>query len=266
LINLISKQIDCKLLVNGSSNVLDEKTVEGSCHKYNTENFGLCKTADGATRKLVCAHGEVSANKYLDPDTNTTFTVAHASQTITATGGDAPDTKLPGNVQSFRDAIAKEMATYVQGSYKAGKAVVSVYGKADGTITVCMSSENVNLSNFWSGGWHSEYTLNVSGGSGAINATSKLGIHYYEEGNVQLHNTHEKTLTVTIGEPEATGKAVAAAVNKFESELQAALEILYVELHTSIFKQMRRFLPISKTKMNWNSAGHAVASRIGAKK
>lgn len=33
---------------------------------------------------------------------------------------------------------------------------------------------------------------------------------------------------------------------------------MYVDMHRATFKQMRRFLPITKQPMNWNTYAHGV--------
>ena len=48
-----------------------------------------------------------------------------------------------------RNAIAAAVEKYAAGQYKAGKFVTAVYGSDDGTLTICISAKNVNLSNFW---------------------------------------------------------------------------------------------------------------------
>lgn len=40
---------------------------------------------------------------------------------------------------------------------------------------------------------------------------------------------------------------------------------MYVNMHRNTFKNMRRFLPVSKVKFQWNSAAHSLASEVNNK-
>lgn len=93
--------------------------------------------------------------------------------------------------------------------------------------------------------------------------TVKINVHYFEDGNVQLHSDIKKKVKVDVGSEEDTAKAVASAISKIEDEYQTELEEMYVSMHTTTFKAMRRFLPLSRQTMNWNSAAHQLANEMG---
>lgn len=52
------------------------------------------------------------------------------------------------------------------------------------------------------------------------------------------------------------------AIGTMETELQDAVEELYLDINRSIFKSMRRILPVNKQKMIWNAAAHNLASEV----
>jgi capping protein alpha len=102
------------------------------------------------------------------------------------------------------------------------------------------------------------YTLN----SGDLKGFCKIGVHYFEDGNVQLHTNVEHAGKVTTSSPEATAKEVRTAIETFETTYQNHLEEMYVNMHRNTFKNMRRFLPLNKVKFQWNSAAHSLASEV----
>jgi len=59
-----------------------------------------------------------------------------------------------------------------------------------------------------------------------------------------------------------TAKNIVAAIDKFESEFHGNLEELYVNMHSTTFKAMRRFLPITGVPMNWNPNVHSLANEV----
>lgn len=137
---------------------------------------------------MVSAHGAVAGDEYVDANTGRVLKFDHRRRKFT----EATDKKqtLPPAVAGYRAAVQKTVDSYLSGSFKAGKAVATVYGGDSGVLTICISAKNVNLSNFWydaspnhrsaigcpssinrcwccwwfnrTGSWRSVYTLNVS--------------------------------------------------------------------------------------------------------
>jgi len=170
---------------------------------------------------------------------------------------------LPGAVAAYRASVQKSVDHYVSTSFKPGKVVGTVYGADTGVLTICVSAKNVNLANFWSGSWRSVYHLSVAKkGSQELKGNIKVQVHYFEDGNVQLHTNFDRTVTVNVGSEDETGKEVSKALNKVESDFQSNLEEMYVNMHRTTFKSMRRFLPINRMPMTWSSAAHSLAGEV----
>lgn len=45
-------------------------------------------------------------------------------------------------------------------------------------------------------------------------------MHYFEDGNVQLHTNYDRVASVNVGTPEETAKEVSKALSKIESDFQ----------------------------------------------
>eukprot|EP00478_Filoreta_tenera_P001349 GABV01001370.1.p1 GENE.GABV01001370.1~~GABV01001370.1.p1 ORF type:complete len:249 (+),score=67.16 GABV01001370.1:150-896(+) len=142
-----------------------------------------------------------------------------------------------------------------------------VYAGQDGKLNIIISAKNLNLNNFWSGGWRSVYTLDVSSqGTVELAGNIRLNVHYFEDGNVQLNTDYHSRSNIDVGAAGATGKAVAEAIEKIESQFQQNLGNFYVAMHEETFKAMRRILPVTKTKMDWRSHIHSLASQVSGAK
>jgi capping protein alpha len=254
---------DVKKLVADPA-VLTEDALTKILANYNTEQLTSAADPDGAP-VLITTYGQVSHDLFLDPNTGRVLRFDHRKRKIT----EVTEQKqvLKDDIAKYRAGIASSLGSYIEANYKEGKCVAAVYGADNGTITICISAKNVHLGNFWTGGWRSVFSLNVSKmGSTEMKANVKINVHYFEDGNVQLHTHVDKNVNITIqSDEETTGKNVAVAVAQIESEFQSQLEEMYVNMHRTTFKAMRRFLPVSRSPMVWNLAAHSLAGEVNEK-
>jgi capping protein alpha len=250
---------DVKVLV-GSDEVLSTDAVIKMVREYNKVSY--TQVESDTKKMLVTPFGMVADDEYLDPSNAEVMTINHLTRKASSAD---KKSELNPDVEAKRAAIEKELKTYMGNNYKAGKATGAVYASDDGKVTICISSMNKKLSSFWSGGWRSTFTLNVSSaGTTDLESNAKIHIHYFEDGNVQLNAEKKKAVQVNVTSDDgASAKAIIAAVSKWESDYQSYIEEMYVEMHTKTFKSMRRFLPKTKTTMDWNPHFHSLASEIG---
>jgi len=252
---------DVKKLVNDEE-VLSEAALAKVLKDYNVENFISGADPDG-NPCIVSPYGQVSDNEFLDPATGRVMRFDHRRRRFV----EVVDKKqvLPDNVNKFRVLVEKELADYVASSYKQGKIVAATYGNENGTLNIVISGQNVNLGAYWTGSWRSSYKVNVlQGGSSDLTGDIKLNVHYFEDGNVQLHAKYPSKASVQIGTEAKTASAIAAAVRKIETDFQSNLEQMYINMHEVTFKAMRRFYPINKQPMNWNLSAHKMAGELAS--
>ena len=249
--------VDVAKLVNDSS-TLNDGAIQKIMREYNIEQYQPALTPDGH-RLIVSAHGQVGVDEYLDPTSGKVLSFDHRSQKFT--GETVKKQALSSNINTFRTAIEKSLEGYMEAQYKKDKCTITVYGADDGLITVCISARNTHLAAYWTGGWRSTFVLNVTDkGSSELKCKTNVNVHYFEEGNVQLHAAIEKVASVQVTDAESTAAAITTAIGHYESEFQAAMEEMYVDMHRTTFKKMRRFLPITKQPMNWNVHAHNLIS------
>jgi capping protein alpha len=245
---------DVKKLVDDEK-ILNDNSVSRILREYNKDRFTKVKDQDG-NATMISKFGEISEGEYLNPATGIVSKFNHRTRKFTE--ATSKKQTLKGDVDAKRKAVQSAMDTYIENNYKKGKAVAAVYGQDDGTLVVCISGANVNLSNFWTGGWKAEYTIK----GGQLKGEIKTNVHYFEDGNVQLHAEKKGTAKISASGGAEMGKEVAAAIEGIESDFQNNLEEMYVNMHRSTFKAMRRFLPINRQPMNWNAAAHQMAGEI----
>jgi len=246
-------------LVNDPT-VLTDQRLSSIMQEYNTQHM-VSAQAPAGHDVIVSVYGQVDNNLYLDPSSGKVLKFDHRTQTFT--GETDQKQVLAPDVEAHRSAMEKALRAYVESSYREGKAAIAVYGTDDGKITLCISAKNVRLSSYWTGATRSCYQLDVSKpGQVDLTGSVKMHVHYFEDGNVQLHTEISKSAKINIGDPTGTAKVVGAAIDKIESDFHGNLEELYVNMHSNTFKAMRRFLPISGVPMNWNTSVHSLASEV----
>lgn len=247
---------DVSTLVNDDS-VLSTGKVAEILENYNLQQFEFGANPDVEGGKIiVCAAGKAEGG-YVDPDTGKVYAFDHTTRTFGEQVGDSEQKN-----EEVRAATAEALSAYLLGNYSKGKAYSGVYGSDEG-LKIIVSGQNVHLGNCWTGSWRGEYTVDVSAsGTTALTGKTTVAVHYFEDGNVQLHAAIDNTVDVTVADAKATGSSIAAAIAKIELDFQNNLEEMYITMHNDTFKQMRRFLPKTKMKMNWNAAAHNMVEQL----
>jgi len=212
--------------------------------EYNTEQMVQVDSPKGH-KVLITKYGEVADGDYIDPKGGVVLHYDHIKQEVTGTrpigGGD-----LEKNVESLRSAFEHEAFTYVAEHYPHG--TTTVYGK-DGKVIICISSARFNPHNFWNGRWRSVWTYH----SGELVGHFKIVVHYYEDGNVQLNTDTTHTLKISeSGNESNIAKEALKAIAKSEQQFQEALDQSYRTMGDTTFKALRRALPITRTRIDWN--------------
>lgn len=97
------------------------------------------------------------------------------------------------------------------------------------------------------GRWRSTYIYTPS--TSTLTGTLKVDVHYYEDGNVRLLTKKEISESVRSGASSGDIiKAIAGLEKKYQEELNRA----FGALSEGAFKSLRRQLPVTRQKINWD--------------
>lgn len=148
------------------------------------------------------------------------------------------------------DSPHVDLIRSLQQAFKAASAehfpssTIGIYPTSN-TITLVLVANKYSPQNFWNGRWRSTYTFDPS--SSSLSGNVKIDVHYYEDGNVRMNTTKKVEAGNVNGGPEAVVKEIAKAENKFQEELNRA----FTALAEGSFKGLRRQLPVTRQRMEW---------------
>jgi len=97
---------------------------------------------------------------------------------------------------------------------------------------------------FRNGRWRSSYLFDPS--SSSLSGKIAVDVHYYEDGNVRLLTNKDVNSSTSASVAEVV-KAIAAAERKYQEELNRG----FTSLSEGAFKGLRRQLPVTRQKMEW---------------
>jgi len=239
---------DVKKLV--TSELLTDSLISGIARVSNLKNSKVVTAPSGA-KVLLTPVAEIDPTHYFDPVDRSVFLVNHLTLVTTA---DAVESNQDETHEALRVALQRVMGNYVSVYYQTEASAGGVYGR-DGKLHIAVSGEKNNLKNFWSGKWSSLWTLTPSGGGRALSISGdiKLHVHYFEDGNLQLQSSKAVPAAEVSGKSnEELAEQVLKFIQAQESALQSGLEDMYSNMNNETFRSMRRIMPITRTKMEWN--------------
>lgn len=87
--------------------------------------------------------------------------------------------------------------------------------------------------------------------SSSLTGTIKVNVHYYEDGNVALTTTKK----INIDNAGSTGAEVVRKIAQVEKAYQEDLNRAFVGMNEQSFKSLRRQLPVTRQKVEWEKVG-----------
>jgi capping protein alpha len=240
------------VLINNDAKL--QSGIKQSVRDYNLAQFTVAKL--GESNAIVSKWNELSAaeNLFYEPKTKKILKFDHIRLVASEFGGNA-DGKEEGAAsvtvptfsaedEKFREELDAAVSQYVANHYPLGVSL-TVYVPSASEYVVLIVDNKYNPVNFWNGRWRSEWHVKPSDGS--INGVLRTTVHYYEDGNVQLNSDRDVSFSDC-----KTASDIVKKIKETEHEYQQALNESYVQLGDSTFKGLRRALPVTRNKLDWN--------------
>lgn len=256
---------DVRMLVGDDESL--EAGVLPALQQYNLEQFTVAEVPDAGHTSIVSAiakiHGE--EDRFLDPRSKTSFLFDHLS----LEASDPQKYEPEDASEPFRSALEASTLEYLSSHFNDGTASVFATFNDATRFIIQIVANKYNPVNFWSGRWRSEYIVDLH--AQTITGRILVNVHYYEQGNVQLETKHNASIalpaSVTSSTAGVSSKKVLALIADQEGAYQESLGDTYHEMGEKTFKGLRRALPLTRQKLDWDKVlGYKLGAELSASK
>ncbi len=183
-----------------------------------------------------------------DPTTstpNTKLSCTHSTLFPITTTLPPIDTK---QTSLYSSSLSKALSTHAQEHYPASTTAI-IPTDTDTRLAILLVANKYSPSNFWNGRLRTIYTYDPS--TSTLRGTLKCDVHYYEDGNVRL------TTSKTVPDTNVSGSAadIMRTIARVEKAYQEELNRGFGRLSEGEFKSLRRQLPVTRQKVEWEKVG-----------
>ncbi|KAK5113268.1 hypothetical protein LTR62_003605 [Meristemomyces frigidus] len=199
--------------------------------KYNEEQYTTVKIP-GSSELVSDLHRP----------SQTSFEVDHASQSASGAQSHTVDSKHTDTMRSLQKSFSAAATEHFPSS-----TIGICPTDSDSGIAILLVANKYSPQNFWNGRWRSTYHLDPN--SNSVTGTIKVDVHYYEDGNVRMSTSRK--VESSSGSAEGIIREIAKAENKFQEELNKAFNTLA----EGSFKGLRRQLPVTRQRVEWEKIG-----------
>jgi capping protein alpha len=243
-----------------------KRSLNNTNARYNQDQFVQCDIEGSSPNEpcIITEFNELPSGKYYDPRSKQSFKFDHLHFKATEF---EPYSDIDALSETWRVHLERELTAYVKIHYK--DVACSVFGSSDqGLITLvcCTEAHKFQPINYWNARWRARWAVTFQPSSKAdveLNGTLKVQVHYYEDGNVQLVSQKEIKETIQISEPDRTAKSIVQAIEIAENEYQNAISENYQTMSETTFKALRRALPVTRSKIDWNKiSSYKIANEL----
>lgn len=196
---------------------------------------------------VLSTHNSLPSTRYFDPQTQTSFALDPLSlKTFDSQPHSPQQNPLAQNLQSaFANSITEHFPSSTIGIYPCAAA-------SGDQIAILIVANKYSPQNFWNGRWRSTYFFSPA--SNSLTGTIKVDVHYYEDGNVRMATS--KSVEIPSPGPGGAGaEGVVRAVAKAENAFQEELNRGFVAMAEGSFKGLRRQLPVTRQRVEWEKIG-----------
>lgn len=197
---------------------------------------------------------------------------AATGRSAIAAGGDAGG---ESDAECFISSLSRAIDAYLASNFsspgvRAAHNVTASTVDETQTLTIATYAERIDLQNQQAGSWKGRYTICPT--SGSMHGEIVIWAHTFENGgNVQLISniSLDATISVTCLPSDGSEKrsswasAVTRQIGSWEElEIVKKMDLTYESMGSTYLKRLRRVMPVTRTKMEWNVMAHRVVQTL----
>ncbi|KAH7397809.1 putative F-actin-capping protein [Cadophora sp. MPI-SDFR-AT-0126] len=221
--------------------------------KYNEEQFATVKLPGSSQHVIISSHNSLGDGRYYDVESSSSFAFDHSTQKASAVQSYVLESSQSDLVKS----LSKSLGSHVKEHYP--NASYGVYPiENDSKIAILVVANKYSPNNFWNGRWRSLYIFDPT--SSSLSGSIKVDVHYYEDGNVRLLTNKPVSASISSASASTILREITIAEKKYQEELNKGFN----NLSEGAFKGLRRQLPITRQKIEWDKiSGYRLGQDIG---
>jgi len=238
---------DVRVLLSNDS--LLKEGASGAFVQYNKDQLTPARIEGAQYCCLITDYNDLGGGRFADPRTKQSFRYDH----LRKEASDLQPWQPMQDLENTRAIIEAEVTAYTLNHYKHGICSVFSVKNEDGkAIVACIEDHQFQPKNLWNGRWRSVWTVQLENGQAEVQGLLKVQVHYYEDGNIQLVSSKEVKEGVAFTSDEQLARELVSIMESSESEYQSAISENYQTMSETTFKALRRQLPVTRTKIDWN--------------
>ncbi|KAL8813493.1 MAG: hypothetical protein Q9200_000228 [Gallowayella weberi] len=241
------RSADIKKLTVNEPKLLE--SITPAFKKYNEEQLTTVKLPGSSKNVLISPYNRLGDGRYYDVETQKSFAFDHQTQKAS----DVQPYALDSEYLDLISSLLKTMSTHSTEHYPSATYTVCPTQSSPNTLALLLVSNKYSPSNFCNGRYRSAYFFTPSSSS-SLTGNINVDVHYYEDGNVRLSTSKKISEDLRLGEGKGTA-AIAAEVLRIiarvERGYQEELERGFNRLSEGEFKGLRRQLPVTRQKVEW---------------
>ncbi|KAJ5758503.1 F-actin-capping protein subunit alpha [Penicillium odoratum] len=214
--------------------------------RYNESQLTTVKLPGSSQEVIVSEFNKLEGNRYFDTESQTSFEMDHTTQTASA----AQSAPLESQNADLIKSLLKSLSIHAREHYPSCS--YGVYPTDnDSAVAILLVANRYSPNNFWNGRFRAIYQVPISSSSTTVTGKIHVHVHYYEDGNVALSTTKPVSASVSSISAESIMSRIAATERDYQEELNRA----FVNVAEGAFKGLRRQLPITRQKVEWEKVG-----------
>lgn len=234
---------DIKALVGDDKDVLD--AIPPAVERYNKEQLLCTKLPGGSQQVIVSEYNELPDGRYFDVGSQSSFEFDHVKQKASNVQSYVLESQNADLIKS----ILRDVEPHVKEHYPSLPAFGVSPISDDTCISLVIVGSKYSPSNYWNGRWRSTYVFNPA--TSELSGNIQVDVHYYEDGNVRLLTNKPVQVSLSSGSAAEIVKTIAGIEKKYQEDLNRA----FGALSEGAFKGLRRQLPITRQKIDWDKIG-----------